>query len=157
MRVELLKGDANGVVLSELFAQYDLYKTRFKGGRQHLVLPLIANSGSRLIKESFEGYFLSNTDIPGTTVSIGWVDKYQTRTDKTRYADGWFVEFEENGSGRFSDFYDIGSDGHVSLYLQNNSLENLLVQAHYTEVLGEEDGGMLMQSIDLQKPQQSLF
>lgn len=132
--------DANGAVLSELFAQYDLYKTRFKGGRQHVVLPLVANSGSRLIKESFEGYFLSNTDIPGTTVSIGWVDKYQTRTDRTRYADGWFVDFEENGSGRPGDFYDIGDSGLVSLYLQNNSLENLLVQTHYTKVLDEVDG-----------------
>ncbi len=51
--------DASGVVLSEAYLQYDLYNTRFKGGRQHINLPLIANSGSRLIKESFEGYFLS--------------------------------------------------------------------------------------------------
>jgi len=55
---------ADGVVLSELSGQYDFYKTRFKGGRQHVVLPLIANSGSRLIKASIEGYFLSNTGLP---------------------------------------------------------------------------------------------
>ena len=97
--------------------------------------PLIANSGSRLIKESFEGYFLSNTDIPDTTISLGWVDKYQTRTDKTFYADGWFVDFEENGSGRPGDFYDIGDDGIISAYIKNNSLENLALQAQYTDVL----------------------
>ena len=36
--------DAKGAVLSESYLQYDLYKTRFKGGRQHIVMPLIANS-----------------------------------------------------------------------------------------------------------------
>ena len=66
--------DAKGAVLSESYLQYDLYKTRFKGGRQHIVMPLIANSGSRMIKESFEGYFLSNTDLPDTTLSAGWVN-----------------------------------------------------------------------------------
>ena len=67
--------DAKGAVLSESYLQYDLYKTRFKGGRQHIVMPLIANSGSRMIKESFEGYFLSNTDLPDTTLSAGWVNR----------------------------------------------------------------------------------
>ena len=132
--------DANGAVLSEAYLQYDLFKTRFKGGRQHILMPLIANSGSRLIKESFEGYFLSNTDIPDTTISLGWVDKYQTRTDKTRYADGWFVDYEENGSGRPGDFYDIGNDGIVSAYIKNNSLENLAIQAQYTDVIDEVVG-----------------
>ncbi len=132
--------DANGAVLSEAYLQYDLWNTRFKGGRQHIKLPLIANSGSRLIKESFEGYFLTNTDIPGTTLSIGWVNKYQTRTDKTRYGDGWFVDYEENGTGRPGDFYDIGSSGIVSFYFKNTSLENLAVQGQYTNVIDEVTG-----------------
>jgi hypothetical protein len=41
--------DAEGAVMSEAYLQYDLYKTSFKGGRQHVNLPLIAVSGSRLI------------------------------------------------------------------------------------------------------------
>jgi hypothetical protein len=126
--------DAEGAVMSEAYLQYDLDKTRFKGGRQHINLPLIANSGSRLIKESFEGYFLTNTDIPDTTVSVGWVRKYQTRTDESSYADNFFVDFEENGSGRPGDFYDVGEDGVLSLYLKNSSLKNLAVQAQYTDV-----------------------
>lgn len=132
--------DANGAVLSEAYVQYDLAKTRFKGGRQHVSLPLIANSGSRLIKESFEGYFLSNTDLPGTTVSVGWVDKYQTRTDKSRYGDNWFVDYETDGSGRPGDFYDIGDDGVMSLYLDNKSIENLKFRVHYTDVFDEVKG-----------------
>ncbi len=132
--------DANGAVLSEGYLQYDLYKTRFKGGRQHINLPLIANSGSRLIKESFEGYFLSNTDIPGTIVSLGWVNKYQTRTDKSRYVGNWFVDYEQNGSGRPGGFYDIGDNGIISIYLKNTTLDDLVLQAHYTDVLDEVAG-----------------
>ena len=126
--------DAEGAVMSEAYLQYDLDKTRFKGGRQHINLPLIANSGSRLIKESFEGYFLTNTDLSDTTVSVGWVRKYQTRTDESSYADNFFVDFEENGSGKPGDFYDVGEDGVLSLYLKNSSLKNLAVQAQYTDV-----------------------
>lgn len=132
--------DAEGAVMSEAFLQYDLGKTRFKGGRQHINLPLIGNSGSRLIKESFEGYFLTNTDIPDTTVSIGWLRKYQTRTDQSNYADNWFVDYDENGTGKPGDFYDIGDDGIVSLYVKNGSVKNLAVQAHYTDVLDEVAG-----------------
>lgn len=132
--------DATGAVLSEAYLQYDLYKTLFKGGRQHITMPLIANSGSRLIKESFEGYFLSNTDIPGTILSAGWVQKYQTRTDKSNYADNWFVDYETNGTGDPGDFYDVGDDGVISLYAKNTSLENLAFQAHYTNVVDEVAG-----------------
>ena len=103
-------------------------------------MPLIANSGSRVIKESFEGYFISNTDLPNTTLNTGWVNKYQTRTDKSSYADGWFVDYEENGSGRPGDFYDIGDSGIISLYSKNESVKNLVLQAHYTDVLDEVAG-----------------
>jgi len=47
-------------------------------------------------------------------VSVGRVNKFQTRTDKSSYGDNWFVDFEENGSGRSGDFYEIGDDGVVS-------------------------------------------
>ncbi len=65
------------------------------------------------------------------------MNKYQTRTDETSYGDGAFVDYEQNGSGRPGDFYDIGDNGIVSLYAKNESLENLAIQAHYTDVLDE--------------------
>lgn len=132
--------DAEGAVLSEAYLQYDLFRTSFKGGRQHINLPLIANSGSRLIKESFEGYLFTNTDIHDTTINIGWVRKYQTRTDQSSYGDNWFVDYEENGSGKPGDFYDIGDDGVFSFYMKNSTVKNLAVQAHYTDVLNEVAG-----------------
>ncbi len=132
--------DAEGAVLSEAFLQYDLYNSKFKGGRQHYASPLVANSGSRLIKESFEMYSISNTDIPDTELTAGWVSKYQTRTDKSSYGDNAFVEYETNGSGRPGDFYDVGDDGMPILYMKNSSLKNLEVQAQYANVIDEVQG-----------------
>ena len=93
-----------------------------------------------MIKESFEGYFLSNTDLPDTTLSAGWVNKYQTRTDRTTYSDSPFVDYDSNGSGEPGDFYDVGSSGLISLYGKNESLKNLIIQAQYTDVLDEVVG-----------------
>lgn len=132
--------DADGAVLSEAYLQYDLGNTTFKGGRQHYASPLVADSGSRLIKESFEMYFLRNTDIPDTEVTAGWVSKYQTRTDKSQYGDNAFVKYETNGSGRPGDFYDVGDDGMWILYLKNSSLKNLALQAQYGNVVDEVQG-----------------
>lgn len=132
--------DADGAVLSEAFLQYDLYNTRFKGGRQHYVSPLIANSGSRMIKESFEMYFLRNTDLPATEIMAGWVDKYQTRTDRSYYADNAFVDYDLNGDGDPGGFYDVGDDGMWFAYVKNNTLKGLEVQGQYANVVDEVQG-----------------
>ncbi|WP_028580925.1 hypothetical protein [Desulfogranum japonicum] len=132
--------DAEGAVLSEAYLQYELYNTRFKGGRQHYVSPLVANSGSRLIKESFEMYSLSNTDIPDTEVTLGWVNKYQTRTDRSSYADNYFVEYDTNGTGDPGDFYDVGDNGMWILYLKNSSVKGLDIQGQYGNVVDEVQG-----------------
>lgn len=132
--------DADGAVLSEAFLQYDLFNTRFKGGRQHFLSPLIANSGARLIRESFEMYFLKNTDLPDTELTGGWVDKYQTRTDRSSYGDNAFVDFETDGDGDPGDFYDVGDDGMWFAYLKNSSVKNLEAQLQYANVAHEVQG-----------------
>jgi len=129
--------DADGAVLSEGYLDYKYMNTEFKGGRQFMAFPLLTGSGSRLIKESFESYVLSNSDIPGTTITGAYVTKYQTRSDQSNYGDNWFVEYDMNGTGDVGDFYDIGDDGMMLLYAKNNSIENLLVQAAYINVFGE--------------------
>ena len=132
--------DADGAVLSEAYLSYDLFNTEIKGGRQYLNFPLVSGSGSRLIKESFEAYLLSNRDIPDTTLTAGFVTKYQTRTDKSSYDDNWFVDYEQNGTGDPGDFYDIGDDGMFFLYLKNNSVKNLGIQVQYLNVFDEVAG-----------------
>jgi len=110
--------DASGSILSESYIEYKFNNTIFKGGRQYINLPLINGSGSRMIKESFEGYFLTNTDIPDTIVSLGKVTKYARRTDGV------------GDTGKFLNAK-TGDHGTISLYIKNNSIKNLDLQVQY--------------------------
>lgn len=114
--------NADGSALSEAYIQYAIDKTSFKAGRQYLSSPLIAVSGSRMFKQSFEAYMLSNTDLPNTTLVAGYVTKYQNRTSSS------------SGSTTIGDapfFVDVGSDGAYSLYAKNTSIANLTLQSQY--------------------------
>lgn len=128
--------DAQGSVLSESYLQYTMNNTTAKIGRQFVKTPLLAGSGSRLIKESFEAYLLVNTDIPNTTLVAGKITKYQTRTDKSSYADNAFVNFDAaNGVGKPGNFNKIGPDGVLTVYAKNTSIDNLTVQAQYADII----------------------
>ncbi len=110
--------DASGAVMSESYLQYTLANTSAKVGRQYISTKLVAGSGSRMIKQSFEGITLINKDIPNTTLGAAYVNKYQNRTDG-------------NGNpGEFNKF----EDGAWTIHAQNNSLENLTLKAQYLDV-----------------------
>lgn len=70
----------SGAVLSEAYLGYAIGKTNAKLGRQFITTPLVNGSGSRIVKESFEGATIVNTDLPSTTLVAGFVDKFQGRT-----------------------------------------------------------------------------
>jgi len=130
--------NAGGAVFSEAYVNYKYKNTQFKGGRQFISLPLIKGSGSRLIKESFEGYFLSNTDIPDTLISLGKITKYQTRTDAvTSTTNAASFTNSDSNIGDVGEFNKIGTNGAISLYLKNKSIENLTVQTHYVDFIDE--------------------
>ncbi|RXI45020.1 porin [Malaciobacter mytili] len=130
--------DASGSVLSEAYLEYKYGNTTLKGGRQFVSLPLIKGSGSRLIKESFEAYFLTNQDIPNTLISLGKVTKYQTRTDNvTSGTNAASFSNTEVNDGDVGGFNKIGTDGAISLYVKNNSIKNLTFQAHYVDFKDE--------------------
>ncbi|WP_421716019.1 OprD family outer membrane porin [Arcobacter arenosus] len=130
--------NAGGAVLSEAYVNYKYKNTQFKGGRQFISLPLIKGSGSRLIKESFEGYFLSNTDIPDTLISLGKITKYQTRTDAvTSTTNAASFTNSDSNTGDVGEFNKIGTNGAISLYLKNKSIENLTIQTHYVDFIDE--------------------
>ena len=69
-----------GAVLSEAYLSYTLGKTTAMVGRMFLDTPLISGSGSRIVKEAFEGAAIINTDLPDTTLIAGYVQKFQART-----------------------------------------------------------------------------
>lgn len=70
----------SGAVLSEAYVVYTIGKTTAKVGRQFITSPLVASSGSRMIKEAFQAAVLINTDLPDTTLVAGYSDKMQGRT-----------------------------------------------------------------------------
>lgn len=107
--------NVSGSVLSQAYLQYKIDNTTLKLGRQYLATPLIASSGSRIFKESFEAATLTNTDIKDTSISLMYVTKYQGRTDANEGA----PSFDKLGDGVFS------------IYATNNSIENLSLAGQY--------------------------
>ena len=71
----------SGAVLSEAYVAYNIGKTTAMVGRMFLDTPLVSGSGSRIIKEAFEGAAIINTDLPNTTLIAGYVQKFQSRTN----------------------------------------------------------------------------
>lgn len=109
---------AQGAQLSEVYVAYTLGKSEAKVGRMYLSTPLIAGSGSRLIRESFEGASIINTDIPSTTLGAVYIDKFQART---------------NRAGDIGTFAQYG-DGVYSLYAINKSIEGLTIMGAWAQI-----------------------
>lgn len=118
--------DAAGAVLSEAYLEYKISNTSLKAGRQYIYTPLIATSASgqpseALLKDSFEAYMVTNTDLPNTTLMAGYISKYQNQTDGAENV-GKFEKIE---------------DGAYTVYVKNTSIANLTLQAQYLDVNGE--------------------
>ena len=119
---------AHGSVMSESYLGYKINNTDIKIGRQHIATPLVLNSGSRLIKESFEAYMISNTDISNTKIVAGYITKHQRRTE----GGGVVGEFDNQDT----------QDGISTLYVKNNSVENLTLQAQYANIAKVDNSGI---------------
>lgn len=114
----------SGAVLSEAYLSYSAGKTTVLVGRMFLDTPLVASSGSRIVKEAFEGAAVINTDLPNTTLIAGYVGKFQARTD---------------GAGNIGSFEQIYnntySDGAYTIAAINKSIEGLTLTAAYADVI----------------------
>ena len=115
--------DVSGSVMSESYLAYTLENTTAKIGRQYISTPLIAGSGSRILKESFEGYVLVNTDIANTTLVAAYVNKFQARTD----GNGGVASFSESKA----------TDGAYTVHAKNTSIDNLTLRAAYAAINNE--------------------
>lgn len=115
--------NVSGSVLSQAFIEYKMDNTKLKAGKQYLSTPLIASSGSRIFKESFEAAVLTNTDIKDTSISLMYVNKYQGRADGKEGA----PSFEKLGDGVFSIYATNKSIKNLSLVAQYVNAKNLLV------------------------------
>ena len=108
------KGDeyGSGAVLSEAYIQYSIGNTTAKVGRQFITTPLVNGSGSRMIKQAFEGAVVTNTDLPQTTLAAGVVTKYQARTSSS---------VKVNTAGDVGRFDSISKVANKSLGLTGNA------------------------------------
>lgn len=126
-----------GTVLSEAYLAYKVSNTEVKVGRQYIATPLISGSGTRFMRESFQGATLVNTDLPQTRIWAGWIDKFQGRTSAVEgYAAGDPGSFENRavfiGSGAGQPTSTATSfDDAYSLAVINNSINNLTLTAQY--------------------------
>lgn len=134
----LYKNDmyALGAILSEAYLGYTLGKTDLKVGRQFITTPLLAGSGSRMLKESFQGAIMTNKDLPDTTVTAGYVDKMAARA--STYADATNI----GSVGEFTKTFtlSVGKGGAISsayidnaytAMVTNKSINNLTLTAQY--------------------------
>jgi hypothetical protein len=110
--------DAAGTVTSESYLQYTLNKTSAKIGRQFFWTPIVGGSGSRFIRQSFEGYSVTDETFDNTKIVAAYMTKFQARTDSA------------GSPGKFNDST-VGNDGTMTLYVKNNSVDGLTLQAQY--------------------------
>jgi len=119
----------SGAQLSEAYLAYSAGKTTVQVGRMFLNTPLIASLGNRIVKEAFEGASIVNTDLPNTTLTAAYVQKFQAQTD---------------GSGNIGKFttysnpYGVSpllEDGAYTLVAVNKSITGLTLTAAYAEDL----------------------
>ena len=127
----------SGAVLSEAYVAYTLGKTTAKVGRQFISTPLVSGSGSRMIKESFEGALLINTDLPQTTLAAGYVNKFQARTSRVIDSGLTGDESDIPDFEKSAVFYGAGVasfDGAYTILAINKSITNLTITGQYAFV-----------------------
>lgn len=118
-----------GAVLSETYLAYNVGKTTAMVGRMFLDTPLVSGSGSRIIKEAFEGAAIINTDLPNTTLIAGYVQKFQARTAGANYDAPKFTKtFSSNSSA------DVTLDnGGYTVAAINKSITGLTLTGAYVK------------------------
>lgn len=110
--------DADGAVLSSASLSYAMAKSSVKIGRQYIGMPLLAGSGSRLIRQAFQGAYAVSKDIKDTTIMGAYVTRYQNRTD------------EAGGVGQFEILGD-DIDYVYAVAVKNKSLANTTLNLAY--------------------------
>ncbi len=123
----------SGAVLSEAYLGYTVGKTNAKIGRQYISTPVVNGSGSRIVKESFEGATIVNTDLPATSVMAGYIDKFQGRTSAGMgAAEGDAPNFEKRAIflGMSASTTYLFDDAYTIAVI-NKSVPNLTLTAQY--------------------------
>ena len=124
----------SGAVLSEAYVAYTMKNTQVKVGRQFISTPLVNGSGSRMIKQAFEGAVITNTDLPQTTIAAGVVTKYQGRTSNSLGATG-----RESDVADFTNLNTVFGDYAYTLLAINKSLPGTTLTAQWAGISDQVD------------------
>lgn len=66
-------------VLAQAYLQYDIEKTKIKGGRFLMTNPWITPNDTKMIPIAIQGAELVSTDLPDTTIQIDFADRIKER------------------------------------------------------------------------------
>ncbi len=127
----------SGGQLSEIYLSYKMSNTTTQIGRMYFWSPVLGGSGSRVNKEAVQGLTVTNTDLPDTSVTVAYVNKFQARTEVnpgwTRNSnDGKIGSFKKQTAGFISVPFE---DGAYTIAITNKSIENLTLTAAYLDVV----------------------
>lgn len=92
--------------------------TRFRLGRQKIVSPLVMNSGAFPMQDSFDALVIENKDIADTSIRLMGIDQWNMRYGGD--SNGSVTQEDKN--------YD---ETIYSVYVQNNSIDGLNVEAQW--------------------------
>lgn len=109
----------SGAQLTNAYIKYKIAKTTATVGRQHIKTPLVRSSGSRLVKQAFEGERILTKIIPKTEINFMHINKFQARTD---------------GAGDIAEFEDVSTDGAYSIMARTKFIPNTIFTAQYLDV-----------------------
>jgi len=115
-------------LLSEAYLAYKYKKTTVRIGRTFIKTPLVANSGSRLLKDYFTGALVTNKSLKNTTIVAGYITDWTSRNNAsthfdspvyTLYANTKIANFTITAQAVFNDSVSSGTeDGTKDYYLE---------------------------------------
>lgn len=150
----LTSGNWSMTSLAQLYVQYDISKTTFKGGRQIFESFLTKSNDTKMIPNTFEGYVLETKEIPKTTIRGAYFYAQKLR-DHTTFHDvimfgnsagvsspnSW-TNNDDAGVHKGLTFANLTANGKdtenalIVADISNKSIENLKVDVTYGAVPG---------------------
>lgn len=123
----------NYTILGEAYLQYKYQNTIFKGGRQKLVTPMLADDDARMLPNLFEAYVLTNKDIADTTLTLGHVTKFAQGTFGRTYSSGLLAA--TSGYSYVDSLNQVESFANVGTYAFGEKTDGItMASASYTGI-----------------------
>lgn len=148
-------------MISEAYLDYKINKTTLRVGRSFIKTPLVANSGSRMIKDYFTSGLVMDNSFPNTTIIAGvithWTSRNNVETNFDKplymvYGKTKIADFSVEAQATFNDSLDSGTeDGTKDYYLETTytiTMETpLTLGAQYIGYEGDSDSDSYMYGV----------